>query len=914
MYEELSMEALLKRMETSRTTGLSEADAAERLRYYGKNVLKEPERRTLAARITAQLCDSLIFILFAAAGISVMLGEFSDAAVILAVVALNAVVGVVQEGKAERALESLKQMTRLEAVVIREGQEKVIDAELLVPGDLVVLDAGRQVPADLRLLETANLKAEESALTGESVPVSKSSVFHVGTNLSIGEQKHMAFMTSYITAGRGRGIVIATGMQTEIGKIASMIHEAPEEETPLQKRLSELGRILSLTAIVLCILLFVMAVFQKRDVLEMLITAISLAVAAVPEGLPAVVTIVLALSVTRMAKLGTIVRRLPSVETLGAVSVVCSDKTGTLTKNEMSVTACWCDGKLWEAPLFPERVGSIPFLLEAFALCNDASETTGEATESALYHFVKRCGEEPEKLRKRLPRQGEVPFDSERKRMTTFHRDGKRLVSYTKGAPDVILKRCSHIMRNGKAVPLDAAGRKMVETMAEQLSGQALRVLAAAVTEGKKNSTETQMTFLGLAGMIDPPREEAKEAVAAFQRASVRTIMITGDHAKTACAIAEQLGIGSRGENWGWTKGGKGRTEGRTGHPEAGKSEIRCLTGEELECMGEEELKQRIRNVSVFARVSPAHKVRIVRALKALGHTTAMTGDGVNDAPSLKTADIGIAMGKTGTDVARQASDMILTDDNFATIERAIEEGRGIYENIRKSVIFLLSSNFGEIITMFAAVAAGIPSPLKPCHILWINLITDSLPALALGVDENDGEQLMKRPPRKPGESLFARGGWFFTGLYGFLIAAVSLGAFFYVPWQTAAEMGQNLTLPILKELLKEDVILCTAQTYAFTVLGISELFHAIGMRNLEQSVFCSGLFSNPLMWGAFFIGILLQAAVTEIPFLTQVFCTAELTMEEWAGLIFVSAAPLLLHELLTLPKTLMFALKRPGR
>lgn len=894
MYETKSIEEVLKSFDSSRQRGLTGEDAAERLRHYGPNELKEPKHKTLLSKIAAQLCDSLIFVLFAAAGISVMLGEFSDAAVILAVVALNAVVGVIQAGKAEKALESLKKMTRLEALVIRDGKEQVIDAGKLVPGDLVVLDAGRQVPADLRLIETANLKTEESALTGESVPVSKSSAFLAPKELNLGERKNMAFMTSYVTAGRGKGIVTATGMQTEIGKIAAMIHEAPEEETPLQKRLGELGKVLSLTAIVLCALLFVMAVLQKRDVLEMLITAISLAVAAVPEGLPAVVTIVLALSVTRMARLGTIVRRLPSVETLGSVSVVCSDKTGTLTKNEMTVTACYCDGKLWEAPFLPDMqrkkmTPSIPLLLEAFCLCNDAGENTGEPTEAALYQFVRACGEEPEEIRARLPRQGEVPFDSERKRMTTFHQEGKRLVSYTKGAPDVVLKRCSHILRNGKAVPLDAAGRKLVETMAEQLSGQALRVLAAAVTEGKKNSSEAQMTFVGLAGMMDPPREEAKEAVTAFKRASVRTIMITGDHAKTACAIAKQLGLGTA-------------------------AEIQCLTGDELDRMGEEELKQRIRKTSVFARVSPAHKVRIVRALKSLGHITAMTGDGVNDAPSLKSADIGIAMGKTGTDVARQASDMILTDDNFATIERAIEEGRGIYENIRKSVIFLLSSNFGEIITMFAAVAAGIPSPLKPCHILWVNLITDSLPALALGVDENDGAQLMKRPPRKPGESLFAGGGWFFTCLYGCLIAAVSLGAFFYVPWQAAAEAGQNLTLPFLKELLRDEAVLCTAQTYAFTVLGISELFHAIGMRNLERSAFLSGLMSNPLMLGAFFIGILLQAVVTEIPFLTKVFCTAELTMKEWAGLILVSAAPLLLHEILTLPKTLMSVLKRPDR
>lgn len=891
MYEEKSIEEVCKALDASRHRGLSEEDAAKRLRHYGMNELKEPERKSLGAKLAAQLCDSLIFVLFAAAGISVLLGEFSDAAVILAVVILNAAVGVIQEGRAEKALEALKKMTRLEAVVIRDGVEKKLDAETLVPGDLVILDAGRQVPADLRLIECAELKTEEAALTGESTPVKKSSSFQAAGSLPAGERKNTVFMTSYVTAGRGKGIVIATGMQTEIGRIAAMIHEAPEEETPLQKRLGELGRLLSLTAVVLCALLFVMAVIQKRDIMEMLITAISLAVAAVPEGLPAVVTIVLALSVTRMAGLGTIVRRLPSVETLGAVSVVCSDKTGTLTKNEMTVTAYYLDGKIKKAPFSQndETEPGMNDLLEAFCLCNDASEKTGEPTELALYHFVKHCGMDPEAVRKKFPRQGELPFDSGRKRMTTFHREGKQIVSYTKGAPDVILKRCSHILLKGKEISLDASTRRQVERVIEELSDQALRVLAAARTQGKKNTDEQQMTFLGLAGMMDPPREEAKEAVEAFRRASVRTIMITGDHAGTACAVAEQLGIME-----------KDRLE--AGEelclPRQTKS---CLTGEELDQMTEEELWREIRQVSVFARVSPAHKVRIVRALKHIGQITAMTGDGVNDAPSLKTADIGIAMGKTGTDVARQAADMVLTDDNFATIERAIEEGRGIYENIRKSVIFLLSSNFGEMITMFAAVAAGIPSPLKPCHILWINLITDSLPALALGVDKNDGAQMMKHPPRKPGESLFARGGWFFTGFYGCLIAAITLGAFFYLPWKLAAETGRVLTPAFLIQTFKDPQLFCRAQTYAFTVLGLSELFHAIGMRNLEKPIFRMGLFSNPMMCGAFLFGLILQAAVTELPFLTQVFHTSRLSFMEWAALLLCSAAPLFFHELFTL-------------
>lgn len=889
MFEDKTIEAVCRQFDSNERTGLSGEDAAGRLAHYGSNMLNEPKKRTLAARFAAQLCDSLIFVLFAAAGISIMLREYSDAVIILAVVAMNAIVGVIQEGKAEKALESLRKMTKLEAVVIRDGKERVIEAEELVPGDLVVLDAGRQVPADLRLIQTANLKIEESALTGESVPVTKSSAFTASGELPVGDRKNMAFMTSYVTAGRGRGIVTATGMTTEIGRIAALIHEAPEEETPLQKRLSDLGKILSLTAVFLCVLLFVLAVFQKRDVLDMLITAISLAVAAVPEGLPAVVTIVLALSVTRMVKVGTIVRRLPSVETLGAVGVVCSDKTGTLTKNEMTVTACYYDGKIRsvgereDAAERPVRYGeSKPEpakrrLLEAFCLCNDATEEAGEPTESALLKFAADGGLVPEKLRREKPRQGEIPFDSERKMMTTLHRDGRSFVTYTKGAPDVVLKHCTSIMKDGRVQPLENGDRRRIEEAIRDLSAYALRVLAAAMTEGNARPSEKNLVFLGLAGMIDPPREEAKAAVEAFKRASVRTIMITGDHADTALAIARQLGIA--------------------------QDKSQCISGSELELMEEGELKKRIRNVSVFARVSPDHKVRIVRALKAEGNITAMTGDGVNDAPSLKIADIGIAMGKTGTDVARQASDMILTDDNFATIERAIEEGRGIYENIKKSVIFLLSSNFGEIATMFAAIAAGIPSPLKSSHILWINLITDSLPALALGVDKNDGKQLMKRPPRKADESLFAKGGWFYTVFYGLLIAAVSLAAFCHVPWEVLAERGREFTLASLAQVLREEPVLCRAQTYAFTVLGLSELFHAVGMRNVERSVFRSGLFSNPLMLFSFAAGLLLQAAVTEIPFLVKAFRTAFLSAGEWGFLLMLAAVPLLAHEVLVLLK-----------
>lgn len=883
MYENRTVEEVCKEFSADLRTGLSAAEVEVRQRHYGENELRENPPPTMIRRIAAQLCDSLIFVLFAAAGISLLLGEYGDAAVILAVVILNAAVGVIQEGKAEKALESLKRMTQLEVLVIRDGRESELPAKALVPGDLVVLDAGRQVPADLRLVETAGMKVEEAALTGESRPVEKNSRFLAGNALPAAERKNEVFMTSYVTAGRGKGIVIATGMNTEVGRIASLIRDTPEEETPLQRRLADLGRLLSFLTVGLCVLLFALAVWQKRDVLEMLITAISLAVAAVPEGLPAVVTIVLAMGVTRMARVGTIVRRLPSVETLGAVSVVCSDKTGTLTKNEMTVTACYVNQKEYTENEIADCAGSASGkrLLEVFALCNDAREDVGEATERALLSFCELAGVHTDRLRKKYPRKWELPFDSTRKRMTTVHEIDGSICAYTKGAPDVILQRCRHEMMAGRIVPLTDARKAEIEAEMESMSARALRVLAGAwrkLEAGKRREApdvDENMVFLGLAGMMDPPREEAAGAVRAFERAAVRTVMITGDHADTALAVARKLGIARTREE--------------------------CMTGSEMDLLEEGELEQRIGTVAVFARVSPEHKVRIVRALKQRGWVTAMTGDGVNDAPALKAADIGIAMGKGGTDVARQAADVILTDDNFATIERAIEEGRGIYENIRKSILFLLSSNLGEILTMFVAVVAGIPAPLGAAHILWINLITDSLPALALGMDENDREALMGRPPRQPGESLFAGGGWFCMIFYGILIAAVSLGAFLYLPWKygmvSMAASGREIA-GILGA-LKERTLLVRAQTYAFTVLGLSELFHAVGMRALSGSAFSRKEGKNPLMLFAFLFGLVMQILVTEIPGLTGLFHTVRLTPIEWLLLLLAASLPLVAHELL---------------
>lgn len=871
MFEEKTIAETRELLNAKKDGGLSGKEAEARLGQYGCNELSGPEGKSFPARLVSQFMDPLIYVLLAAGVISVFLGEIGDACIIAAVVLLNGAVGMIQEGKAKKALDALKKMTRLKAVVRRDGVDQEIDAAGLVPGDVVILDAGRQVPADLRLVISENLKIEESALTGESVPVSKDARFVAGRKAPVGDRKNMAYMSTNVTAGRGEGLVTATGMDTEIGKIARLIHEAPEEATPLQKRLGELGGVLSILAVGLCAVLFSVAVLQKRDVGEMLITAISLAVAAVPEGLPAVVTIVLALSVSRMVKVNTIVRRLPSVETLGAVSVVCSDKTGTLTMNKMTVE------ELLDAGRILGQKGGEEELLKAFVLCNDAEITKngrlGDPTELALLEYggprLARSGR-----REAYKRVGEKAFDSERKLMTTVHRDGTELVSFTKGAPDVILERCDRYLAGNTVKPLGNSERKRIRDKIGELSSRALRVLGAARSDGDGRKEEN-MIFLGLAAMADPPRPEVPHAVKLFKEAHVRTVMITGDHKDTAFAIAKKLGIAVH--------------------------EAQCMSGAELDGLDDRSLRERAGTISVFARVSSDHKVRIVRALKEAGNIVAMTGDGVNDAPSLKAADVGIAMGQCGTDVAKQAADIVLTDDNFATIEKAIEEGRGIYENIKKSVIFLLSSNFGEIMTMFTAIVLALPSPLKASHILWINLITDSLPALALGTDTNDGEALMKEPPRKPDESLFSRGGLACTCFYGFLIAIISLTAFLKLPVCLLASAGKEITVGNLALVLSDGKILTHCQTYAFTVLGLSQLFHAVGMRDVGRSVFRMKHLENGLMAAAVVLGVFLQVLVTEVPQLVAVFQTAALTGGEWRELLILAAAPMAAHELLVL-------------
>ena len=892
MFEQYSIEQTAKEFMTDVSKGLSPAEAAARLKQDGKNEMEEPRKKTVAESFLEQLNDPLIYVLIVAAVVSILLKEANDAVIIGVVVILNATVGILQEGKARRALESLKKLASPKAMVIREGRRLEIPAAELVKGDLVYLEAGCQIPADMRLTKTSNLKVEESALTGESLPIEKDAAFIApgGARLPLGDRRNMAYMSTIVTYGRGEGIITATGMDTELGHIAAMISEAKEEMTPLQKRLGELGKVLSLLSLLLCAALFAIAVLQQRNIPEMLITAISLAVAAVPEGLPAVVTICLALSVTRMVRVNTIVRRLPSVETLGAVSVVCSDKTGTLTQNRMTVEQCYIGDHLCLTNQL--RLKDCPDFFYGMAVCNDAvaepGNRTGDPTELALLDLTGRLGLGQEQLRQCLPRIGELSFDSERKMMTTLHRRERRLgaelraasadaglVSYTKGAPDEVLKRCSQIQTPCGVQRMTEKYRREICQVVSRMSGEALRTLAVAMRMGDGKPCEEQLTFLGLVGMRDPARPEAARAVADFKEAGVTTVMITGDHVDTAFAIGRQLGIVQRPEQ--------------------------CLTGEQLSELSDETLRERLDTVRVFARVSPAQKVRIVAGFKLRGEIVAMTGDGVNDAPSLKKADIGIAMGLSGTDVARQASDMILTDDNFATIRRAIEEGRGVYENIRKSVIFLLSSNLGELITMFLAVIAGLASPLKSSHILWINLITDSLPALALGVDKNDGESLMRQQPRKANESLFARGGLACTCFYGALIAAISLTAFLMLPCTLLRIQELPLTVGQIAHILQSSDVLAKAQTYAFTVLGMSQLFHAVGMRDVHRSIFCMNHLENKLMILACGVGFLLQFAVTEVPFLINAFGTSPLSGQEWIRLIALSAMPLLAHEFMAL-------------
>ena len=865
MWYKKSKNEILQELDVDEKNGLSSTEALRRLEKYGKNKLETKKKKTLFKQFLSQLKDVMIYILIIAAIISAFLGEISDALIILLVIIINAVIGVIQESKAEKALDALKELSTPKALVKRDGSLKEILSEDIVPGDIVIIDAGRYIPGDLRLIDTANLKIEESAFTGESVPSEKDASFLPDKEIPIGDQNNMAFMSTLATYGRGVGVVVGTGMNTEIGKIAKMIEQEENDETPLQKKLSELGKILGFLAVGICILIFIISFFQGRDLLEMFLTSISLAVAAIPEGLPAIVAIVLALGVQRMVKKNAIIRKLPAVETLGSVSIICSDKTGTLTQNKMTVTTVYTNDSYIKESEFNLNDNESKLLVDCMVLCNDATYSeksqTGDPTEIALLESPFKLNILKEKLEKEFKRIDEIPFDSDRKLMTTVNLvDDKKARVFTKGALDSILSICNKISINGKLLDFTKEYKAKVLENSNIMSDKALRVLAFAYKDISKenivlDSLEKDLVFIGMVGMIDPPRLEVKDSIKLCKSAGITPVMITGDHKNTAFAIANELGIA--------------------------EDISQAITGHEIDKFKEEEFNEKIINYRVFARVSPEHKVKIVKAFKSHGNIVSMTGDGVNDAPSLKAADIGVAMGITGTDVSKGASDMILTDDNFSTIVSAVEEGRKIYLNIKKSIVFLLSCNLGEILTLFTAILLNWNSPLQPIHILWVNLITDSFPALSLGVDKTK-EDVMNNPPRNPKESIFVKSDKVQLIINGVLIGGITLFAF---------KLGERLYADSLIH----------AQTMAFVVLSVSQLFLSLSLRSNTKSAFSLGLFSNKYLVYSILLGIFLQVIIISISFIANIFKVTPLLLYDWIVVILVSLIPFAINEILKL-------------
>ncbi|MFY9433561.1 MAG: calcium-translocating P-type ATPase, SERCA-type, partial [Thermacetogeniaceae bacterium] len=839
--------------------------------------------RSIFSMFIDQIKEVLVLILIAAAVISGLVGEWADSLVIMIIVMLNACLGVYQEHKAEEALKALKKMTKPVAKVIRAGSTCEVNVESLVPGDIVLLEAGDSLPADIRLTETISMQTNEAALTGESVPVEKDTAPLEKENVGIGDRKNMGFMGTTVTTGRGRGIVVATGMSTELGKIAELIQATPPESTPLQRRLGELGKYMGIIAGVIVLIVFLTGLLRGEELLGMFMIAISLAVAAVPEGLPAVVTIVLAMGVTKMSRRRAVVRRLPAVETLGTVTVICSDKTGTLTKNEMTVTRLYTDGQNFEVTgvgyepegefiddqgnaIEPLSNQNLMFMLMGGLLCTDAEmkkaddnwRVIGDPTEGALVVAAAKTGLRKTELERESPRLAEIPFDSGRKMMTTFNRINDKIYSFTKGAPDLLVARCSSILKGTGFEPLSEEDRKQLLKINSRWASQGERVLALAIREWKEvpekpkaDQVENDMTFVGYFSMIDPARPEVKEAVDVGKGAGIRTVMITGDHRDTAVAIARELGIWHEGDN--------------------------AVSGEQLQKMDDQELKRVVLNTTVFARVSPEDKLRIVTALKEHKHVVAMTGDGVNDAPALKRADIGVSMGITGTEVAKEASSMVLMDDNYATIVSAVEEGRTIYSNIRKSIHYLLSCNIGEIITIFSSILVGVGSPLTAIQILWLNLVTDGLPALALGVEPAE-KDVMKQPPRKPDEGVFAGGMGVKIVWQGIVIGLLALAVYLL-----ALRWGR--TLP-------------EAHTMTFATMALMQLVHSFNARSMEHSIFNLGIASNRSLIFAFFASAAITAAVIFVPFLREFFDTALLRVSDWFVVFGFALIPLIIVEI----------------
>lgn len=836
----LPKETCLEILETDKQ-GLSKSEAEERVAEYGKNKLDEGKKKTIFGIFISQFANVMIWVLIVAAIISAVLEEPLDAIIIGIVILINAILGTVQEVKAEKALEALNNMAAPMARVVRKGKTARIRAEELALGDIVHIEAGDNVPADLRLIETATLKAEESALTGESLPVEKDADVVCEKGSLAGDRINMAFMGSSITYGRGLGVVVHTGMETEMGKIASSLSEAVQDKSPLQKKLEQISKIISIAVLIIAAAMFGVGILLGNEMFEMFLTSVSLAVAAIPEGLVAVVTIVLALGMQRMADRGAIIRKLPAVETLGSTKIICSDKTGTLTQNVMTVMRTWSEAAL-------------NHMVDCMVICNDSEPDeegvmVGDPTETALLDYALKYGWTIEEIQKRT-RDAEIPFDSERKLMTVI-KDGR---AYVKGAPDVLLERCVSLLNENGVEKLDKTKHDDIEKQNALMADDALRVLAFAYKDVETNSVgnaeevENGLTLIGLCGMIDPPREEAKAAVEDCKMAGIKPVMITGDHAATARAIAEELGILAEGKQ--------------------------AITGAMLNKMSDEELDERCEDISVYARVAPEHKVRIVNAFQDKEMVVAMTGDGVNDAPALKTADIGVGMGITGTDVSKAAADMVLTDDNFATIVKAVKEGRKVYQNIRKAVRFLLSSNTGEVIALFIATMLGMRI-LGPIHILWINLVTDTFPALALGLEPTEGD-VMRKPPRDAKVPLLDGRTWTSIGLTGAVEAALTLFAFI---------IGSKISQEY-------------AMTMAFVTLGISQLFASFGARSDHTSVFRLGIFKNRIMLLAMLVSGVLQVSVVIVPFLRNVFDLAMLSNTHWLMVFGLSAFMLVFSEI----------------
>ena len=900
MWQSFNVGEVARKLRTNIERGLSKEEAENRRNKHGPNKLEEKKKENIFIRFIKEFKDFMIIILIIAAIISAVVSyiqgqnDYIDSIIIIAIVVLNAIMGLVQEAKAEKSLEALKDMSAPVAKVRRDGRILTIKGTEVVPGDIVLLEAGNYVPADCRLINSYNLKVEESSLTGETVPVTKDAEVLLDSKTPIGDTLNMAFANTIVVNGHAEAIVTETGMNTKVGQIAKMIitNEAPE--TPIQRKLGEVGKTLGIACLCICAFIFVIGILKKIEPVEMFMTSVGLAVAAIPEGLPAIVTIMLSIGVTRMAKKNSIVRKLPAVETLGSSSVICSDKTGTLTQNKMKVTKVM-DLKGESLDLQKNLI------LELGTMCTDVEEDVGEATELAIINAAREQGKYKERLYQKFARINDIPFDSDRKMMSTIHRIGSeridlytnsdqwnnesntmysnsnlnneannssdlkildlihnsndKFLCITKGAPEVILKNCSKYYLNGQINILNDESIRKIEKINSTMAENALRVIAVAYssmprlpTNIDSESLERNLTFVGLIGMIDPPREGVKEAVQSCKKAGIKTVMITGDHILTAKAIAKELGI-------------------------LGNNDL-AITGKELDKISKGELEKNISKYSVFARVSPEHKVRIVEAFQKTGAVVAMTGDGVNDAPALKKADIGIAMGKNGTDVAKNAADMILADDNFVTIVEAVKQGRNIFDNIKKAVHFLISTNIGEIVTIFMGLLLGLKSPLLAIQLLWINLVTDSLPAIAIGLESPD-KNIMNQKPRNSRKSIFADGLWSKIILEGIMLGMLTLVAF---------SVGNNL------------YGLEVGRTMAFVAMAMLELVHSFNVKS-EESIFKVGILENKYLIGAFILGTLLQVVVVMVPAFASVFSLVSLTGTQWLYTLGISILPVIIIE-----------------